>query len=115
MEDLHTGAKDTEGCFVYKVDSGRIGVRSRLNVGDEYQTDEAFDAGELISIDLIRPSRVVGSTNGPFLRLSDGSGWLFEKKYGDAMMTKIPVSIGLWSFVVDNGATGIALRRHPVD
>ncbi|KAG7363031.1 hypothetical protein IV203_026391 [Nitzschia inconspicua] len=116
MEHLPQGVKDEEGCFVYRVvDSVTLAVRTGTNVGDESMTDICFDPNELISIDLVRPSRIPGSSNGPFLRLSDASGWLFEKKYGKTMMERVPVERGLFTFYVDNCMTGIALRNHPVD
>ncbi len=115
MEHLPQGVADEEGCFVYQVCNGPIAVRSKLNVGDEDRTEEAIYDEEMVSIDLVRPSRIKESKNGPFLRLSDCSGWLFEKKKGDVMMRNIPVTVGLWTFIVDNAPAGIGLRRHPID
>jgi len=74
MQHLPQGVQDQEGCFVYQVLTP-LGVRSALNVGHElFKSGAIFSTGELVSVDLIRPSRIEGSTNGPFLRLSDGSG-----------------------------------------
>ena len=116
MEHLPQGVKDSEGCFVYQfIGENSIAARSHQNLGHQCKTDLTFENGELVSIDLVSPSRLVGSTNGPFLRLSDREGWLFEKKFGNAMMARIPVTVGLWCFVVDNFTAGIALRRHPID
>lgn len=56
---------------------------------------------------------MAGSTNGPFLRLSDTSGWLFEKKYGEVVAKRLPVEKGLWAFYVDNVPCGTMLRSHP--
>lgn len=114
MQHLPQGVKDEEGCFVYQL-LKPLDVRSQQNVGDEYKTGKVFNPGELVSVDLFRPSRLPDSTNGPFLRLADQSGWLFEKKFGDVVMRRIPVESGLWCFYVDNTPTGIILRSHPVD
>ena len=105
---------DAEGCFVYQVIEA-IAVKSRCNVSKKYDTIDAFHPGEMVSIDLVRPSRIQGSNNGPFLRLSDGEGWLFEQKEERVIMKRISVSVGFWSFFVSNEPSGIALRRHPID
>lgn len=119
MEHLPLGVKDEEGCFVYQyVGGGSIGIRTCQSVDDKYfhqDQNMTISNGELVSIDLVSPSRSPGSTNGPFLRLSDREGWLFEKKYDKLMMKRIPVSSGLWCFFVDNCPVGMALRRHPID
>lgn len=116
MEHLPQGVKDEDGCFVYQVVSSiPLKVRSQPNVGDEYKTGVFFEPNDLVSVDLVRPSRCPGSINGPFLRLSDASGWLFEKKYGETAMKRISVQTGLFTFFVDNVPTGISLRHHPVD
>jgi len=116
MQHLPQGVKDQEGCFVYEVIEGSsIGVRNAPDVSDKSRTDMQFGGGQLVSIDLIRPSRISGSNNGPFLRLSDGSGWLFEQKYGEKCMRRIPVETGLWVVYVDNYPAGQSLRSHPVD
>ena len=66
-------------------------------------------------VDLREKSVFKGSTNGPFLRLADYTGgWLFERKNGQRVMTKIASKRGLWAFKVVN-EVGIALRRHPID
>ena len=115
MQHLPQGVQDREGCFVYEcVDNSPIEVRSKCNVGDEYRTGAVLKHGDLVSVDLVRHSRVNGSNNGPFLRLSDCSGWVFEKKYGNRMMVELPVETGLWCFYVDN-SVGLALRSHPID
>lgn len=104
---------DENGCFVYKM-INNLEVRDYTNVGDESRNGKYinFEEGDLVSIDLIRYSRHVDSTNGPFLRLSDCSGWLFERKYGEIKMEKVGVDIGLWKFRVLHY---VALRSHPND
>eukprot|EP00978_Attheya_sp_CCMP212_P007899 scaffold18354_cov48-Attheya_sp.AAC.4 len=114
MQPINDILQDEHGCFVYRM-LKPLEVRSKLNVGGECRTGLSFDTGDLVSVDLIRPSRVRHSTNGPFLRLSDCSGWLFERKYSDQMMERLPVKDGLWAFHVDNYPVGMALRRHPFD
>jgi len=111
---MNTNYKDEEGCFVYRMLKS-VAVRSALNVGDECKTKLSFNCGDLVSVNLIRQSRVTGSNNGPFLRLSDCSGWLFERKYGEKMMERLTVTEGLWAMYADNKNTGTALRRHPFD
>ncbi|KAL7551160.1 hypothetical protein ACHAWF_018294 [Thalassiosira exigua] len=114
MENFSDTQWQERGCFVYQITSdGGLGARSSLNVGDDNRTGAVFAKDDLVSVDLVRPSRSPGSTNGPFLRLSDNSGWLFEKKYGEVMMKRLPVESGLWAFYVDNVPTGAELQAHP--
>lgn len=99
MQHLPKGVHDREGCSVFQVvGPGDIGVRSAVNVGEPYRSGEVFRVGDLVSVDLVRHSRVAGSRNGPFLRLSDCSGWLFEMKNGECCMQEVPVQSGLWCF-----------------
>eukprot|EP00978_Attheya_sp_CCMP212_P012556 scaffold31362_cov45-Attheya_sp.AAC.5 len=115
MQPINDIFQDEHGCFVYRV-LKPLEVRSKLNMGEEYRTGLSFDPGDLVSVDLVRPSRVRDSKNGPFLRLSDCSGWLFEQTHSDRiMMERLPVKDGLWAFHVDNYPVGMALRRHPFD
>eukprot|EP00522_Entomoneis_paludosa_P017002 CAMPEP_0172463280 /NCGR_PEP_ID=MMETSP1065-20121228/46626_1 /TAXON_ID=265537 /ORGANISM="Amphiprora paludosa, Strain CCMP125" /LENGTH=65 /DNA_ID=CAMNT_0013219187 /DNA_START=20 /DNA_END=214 /DNA_ORIENTATION=- len=52
------------GCFVYKVlRPNPIGARFYMNVGDEYRNGLVFKPDDLVSVDLIRPSRFKGSQN----------------------------------------------------
>lgn len=106
--------KEEHGCYVYNVVGNAVGVRSAPNVRDDSRTGTSFDIGELVSIDLV--TRTQDATeNGPFLRLSDGSGWLFEFKRGVRCLQRVSVETGLWVMYVDNVPSGQALRRHPVD
>jgi hypothetical protein len=90
-------------------------VRSRGTVGDGAGTPHKVKKGSLVSVDTIRegPDKL----NGPFLRLSDGSGWLFVQKNGATMMRQIPVQPGAWELEVlaPPGGGGLALQRHPVE
>ena len=82
MENITGDRSDEYGCFVYHV-LYPTEVRTCKNVGDESRNGLIIEKGGLVSVDFIRPSRQVASTNGPFLRLTDDSGWMFEKKCGD--------------------------------
>jgi hypothetical protein len=99
-----------EGCFVYQIISDAVGVRSSTNVGDDNRTDKIYEKNDLVSVDLVLPSYDKDSANGPFLRLSDKSGWLFEKKYGITVAKQLPVEKGLWAFYVENR---MSLKANP--
>jgi hypothetical protein len=105
-------------CFVYQVVQD-VEVRCAPSIDVEaYRTSRWFKKGELVSIDLIKDDFLDGDTpeSGPFLRLSDGSGWVFEKKKGQGVMMKPKtVEKGLWVFYIANFPVGIALRNHPID
>jgi len=104
----------TMGCFVYQVtiEEG-ICVRSSPPTlsDDSARTPIIFERNDLVSVDLIRPSRFANSTIGPYLRCTDDSGWIFENQDGAEVAKRIPVEIGLWTFYVDH--RGTTLRCHP--
>jgi hypothetical protein len=87
-------------------------VRSRCAVDDDAGTPYKVRKGALVSVDTIRdgPDKL----NGPFLRLSDGSGWLFLQKNGATMMRQVPVQPGAWELKVV-APEGVTLQRHPVE
>ena len=104
------------GCFVYRVvDSIGIEVRRAPSVEPEYKTNRFVGKGDLVSVDLIVRGGSHQDQDGPFLRLSDGSGWLFEKKHGNVCMEPVEVQTGLWCFYLGNFPVGLALRNHPID
>ena len=114
MENIPGDKSDEYGCFVYHV-LKTVNVQTCKSVDDKSGSGQSFNEGDLVSIDLIRPSRFSKSKNGPFLRLTDDSGWLFEKKSGEIFLQRLPVTSGLWCFYIDNRMSGIDLRRHPFD
>jgi hypothetical protein len=60
------------------------------------------------------PRAQPAASNGPFLRLTDGSGWLFETVRGERVLDQVHVETGLWPFRVAAPPPGIALAPHPV-
>jgi len=102
------------GDFVYEcIGKKRIGIRETPEVGDNNRTNLSLEQGDLISANVIRKSPFPHG-NGPFLRLSDGSGWLFENKYNEQLMKRLSVRKGYWELKVTN-PPGLALRRQPRD
>ena len=72
--------------------------------------------GQVVSVDVIRSSPEYDAAgDGPFLRLSDGSGWLFVHKQKRRVMSQVQVQKGLWQVRVTNAndGAGMELRRHP--
>jgi ribosomal protein L44E len=114
MQHVRNGRLEEHGCFVYRI-LRPVAVRTTPTVGDEYKTGLSFATGDLVSVDFIRPSPYPGSENGPFVRLSDYSGWLFETKGSQKFLERLVVTDGLWTFYVDNHPVGMHLRRHPFD
>jgi len=123
------GPEREEGCFVYQIVNGNVSLRSRPDTSDESRIEGVFREGDLVAVDLrvVDPysrygvatgsgsSDVNGNSDGPFLRLADHRGWLFENKNGSATAKRIPVEKGLWCLCVDNYPTGIAPRYHLID
>ena len=77
--------------------------------------------GQVVSVDVIRSSPEYDAVgDGPFLRLSDGSGWLFVHKNKRRVMTELDtVQQGWWQVKVlgrsrhDDDESRIVLQRHP--
>jgi len=109
-----------KGCFVYRVTGTgcSITVRSAPCRESSFQTYLTAYSGNLVSIDCILERSKKG---GPkFLRLADGSGWLFDKSLSSngeerIIMEPVPVESGLWCFYVENNPIGINVRNHPID
>eukprot|EP00976_Prorocentrum_cordatum_P052515 1059021-Prorocentrum_minimum.AAC.1 len=102
---------DEGGLFVYKAKT-TVGVRSMPDVGDAFRLRRDVQEHELVAVDMRRFDNSPGCSHGPFLRLSDCSGWLFERKEMRLIMEEVPTEAGLWAFRV-NEVAGLTLRRHP--
>lgn len=128
-------------CSVFIVESpSGIGVRIRPTLDENAKSGVAFNQNELISIDLIEhkkfqytsPTSLLDSRptkagkfggndsttiplNGPFMRLSDDSGWVFGSKDGRKVIRQVPVHDGFWVMIVHNPPFGHCLRWHPVE
>lgn len=103
---------EEQGTFVYEVLANVVTVRSHSTSGDQFRSDVRFVKGDLVAVDLVRPSRV--PSEGPYLRLSDGSGWLMEMHGTKSALVRRNVETGLWTFFIDNFPLGQSLIRHPV-
>ena len=101
------------GLFCYKAVCGMF-IRHRPICSDSSKTSSAVLPNDLVVVDVIRESPY-DNGNGPFLRLADGSGWLFEKKLGERAMISIPIQSGHWVFAVMNDPVGMILRQQPMD
>jgi len=97
------------GLFGYRALKG-VSIRSKCQLGDDFKTHRIVQEGELVAVDVVQESPYPNG-NGPFLRLTDGSGWLFARKRNQITMEEIKVEFGSWSFKV---LQSVALRRHPV-
>ena len=103
---------EEHGLYVYRAEV-RLGCRSMPDVSDNLKISSRIaEVGDLCCVECVQPSRV-GSDNGPFLRLANGHGWLFERKYGDRVMHRMAVEHGLWAYRVNNPVVGLLLRSHP--
>lgn len=101
------------GTFAYKAVCGAI-VRHAPNCSESSKTSHSVDAGEIVVVDVIRESPY-SNGNGPFLRLADGTGWLFERKLNEQAMMPVPMKSGKWTFSILNDPVGMMLRKQPVD
>jgi len=77
---------DEQGTFAFEA-LADLTVRTHPSAGRQYETKILVRKGELVAVDLIRPAR--DEENGPFLRLSDGCGWLFEKQGSENVMRRV--------------------------
>jgi hypothetical protein len=110
---LLEASKVQTGLFAYKAICGAF-IRHRPICSDSSKTSSAVLPNDIVVVDVIRESPYENG-NGPFLRLADGSGWLFEKKLGEVAMHSIPIQRGYWVFAVLNDPVGMVLRKQPMD
>lgn len=87
-------------------------VRSKSTVSDDAGTSYKIRKGSLVSVDAIQETSS-DPGNGPFLRLSDGSGWLFTHKNGVPMMKQVHVQPGLWELQVLPTSEGLTMQTNP--
>jgi len=85
-----------------------------INEKDGCLTPLMVEAGDMVAVDIIR-SDEGDENNGPYLHLTDGSGWLLQKKESEIIMKEVPVLYGVWELQILHPPAGIALRRHPID
>ena len=104
------------GVFVYEnIDSvDSISIRITPEAGDSNRTELILGPGGLVSVNAVQKSPF-SYGNGPFLRLTDGVGWLFEKKDNERLIKPLFVHEGEWDLKVLNLPAGIGLRRHLCD
>jgi hypothetical protein len=101
------------GLFAYRALTS-LAVRNDITISNESMTDISIEKDEIIAVDFVRESPFNAEFNGPFLHLTDGSGWLFEKKQEERVMERVTVQEGKWKLKVVN-AFGIAPLRQPID
>jgi len=89
-------------------------VRSRPDCTEDSKTENSIKVGDIVVGDLLRVSPY-NNGNGPFLRLTDGTGWIFENKLGFPTMMPVPIVAGRWMLTVLNEPVGMKLRRQPID
>jgi len=97
-------------CFQALTD---VVVQRNCSTRIEASTPVLVKKGRCVAVDVVRTSDTDGE--GPFLRLTDGSGWLCARVEGVDMMKEVPVERGVWELKVLNLPVGVSLRRHPMD
>lgn len=65
-------------------------------------------------MDLSDGSNATVHGDDPYLRLSDGSGWLFRSKAGEDFLERNPLEIGSWKLKCVS-PTPVSLCRQPID
>jgi hypothetical protein len=101
------------GLFAYRA-LKLLGVHDNTTIRNESMTGIAIQKDEIIAVDFVHESPFNAEYNGPFLHLTDGSGWLFEKKQEKRVMERISIPEGTEKLKVMNGQ-GITLGQQPID
>jgi len=104
-------SKVRKGLFAYRAIS-KIKIRSRPSADDEYNTSIRIKKGELFVVDI---QRELSSSDGLFLRMADGSGWLYEKKKAKPTMLEVPFIYGKWVLRMEEEARDMIPLRQPMD
>ena len=106
-----------QGLFAHRcIGPARSGLRAWATIKDTAKMGLSVKANDLVVADAVIEEKSISgseSVNGPFLHLTNCSGWLFERKIGNAELTPVPIESGSWRLQVVNDA--IALRAQPID
>lgn len=100
------------GLFAYKCLDNVFVIRKEKKVCEDYHPPIIIECGQFISVDAVRQASF-GKKEGPYLRLTDGSGWALEKRDSEQIFEEIRVQTGKWRFKITNDI-GIRLRRQPI-
>lgn len=98
------------GFFAYRA-LADLAIRGLPSASLEYATRKTVPKGETIMCDMIRKD----SGEGLFMKLVDGSGWVFEQMHGTKMLESVAVRKGTWEFRVQNPPVGVGLRSTTSD
>lgn len=83
--------------IVYQV-LDKVEVRSKPSVEDACRAGLSYSPGDLVHVDYVLFSSA-DSNYGPYMRLTDGTGWLFEKKNGKSILSPATsIERGLWAY-----------------
>jgi len=92
-------SKVQTGLFAFQA-LHEIDIRSMARVGDDLRTGWSIKKNHIVTVNLIVESPFPNSGNGPYLRLTDGTGWLFVSKDNQKVMRQLPIEEGLWKLRV---------------
>lgn len=106
--------KVTKGLFAYRA-LRNLAFRERPDCTEESKTAGTVLKNELVVADMVRESPVENSGNGPFMRVTDGSGWLFVNMLHEPIMEQVPIRRGKWILTVLNDPQGLKLQKQPLD
>ena len=96
------------GIFIFQA-IWSIQVRSKQSTSEDFLTSHWVRRDDVVEVDL-----VVEDGDNRFLRLADGSGWLFtHKKDGTETMKELPVQFGSYELRVLTTPGSLCLRRNP--
>jgi len=106
-------SKVQTGLFAFQA-LHEIDIRSMARVGDDLRTGWSIKKNHIVTVNLIVEPPFPNSGNGPYLRLTDGTGWLFVSKDNQKVMRQLPIEEGLWKLRVCKNV-GIQPRIQPID
>jgi hypothetical protein len=95
-----------------------MAVRESPTTAIHAMTSKAVPRNQIVMVDWILQHQHRDTENeddGPYLRLTDGSGWLFEYKSGNCTMQSVPVKLGTWEIQILNPPVGVGVRTYPQD
>ena len=103
----------TDQVFCFKA-LHNIAIRSSPTIADDCGTTESISKGTIVSVDLIRTTQIDEDdslVNGPYLRMSDGRGWVFVNKRGTPVMEQLQCRQGRWQLKVVGA--NVSLLENP--
>jgi hypothetical protein len=102
-----------KGMFAYQnLTNTPLEIRAWATIDDDARTGRLVHPTDVVIVDMKidETNPLTSESNGPFLHLTDGRGWLFQNKGNNKeILTRTAIEQGYWAFKVIS-ETGVSVR-----